>query len=109
MRNCLLFLALAGAGALAATAAVDPNPNWRRAVDQYVGAAHLETTAYHQQIDAAPPAEAPRYKDAKADLEQCDRLLGQLGSTDPQHFDGLKGKYEQARARLADDLKHARE
>ncbi|HVW20409.1 MAG TPA: hypothetical protein VHC86_04275 [Opitutaceae bacterium] len=105
MRNPILFLSL-GLGALTAAAAVDPG--WKHAVDQYVGAAKLEVSAYHKEIEAAPADQAPRFADAKADLGKCDRLVGQLGSSDPQHFDALKVKYEQTRARLVAEIRQAK-
>jgi ABC-type transporter Mla subunit MlaD len=106
MRNSLLLLlALGAGGALRAGGAVDPN--WQRAVDEYVAAAKLEIGAFHQQVDAAPTDQAKRYGDAKADLARCDRLVGQLGASDPQHFDGLKVQYERTRAQLAADLSKA--
>jgi len=105
MRNSLLFLALAGVGALSASAAADPA--WQHAADQYVGAAQQEVGAYHKQVDAAPAGQSRRYADARSDLAQCDRLVDQLKSTDPEHFDGLKVQYEKTRARLVLDLRQA--
>lgn len=107
MRHSILFAALMGLGALAAGAA--PDSAWQHAASQYVNAARGEDNAYQRQIDSAPADRSPRYQAARADLRKCDQLVGEMGSADPQHFDGLKAQYERTRSRLASDLRQAQQ
>lgn len=80
----------------------------QQAVAQYVDGATRELDAYRQQIGAAAhSANQEQLADAKAKLDECDRLVAGLKSADPEQFDRIKATYERTRGEMVKSLQAA--
>jgi hypothetical protein len=107
---CLGFLL--GTVSLAPVAAradtTDSDSQRQQAVSQYIDGATKELDAYRQQISTAGrPENQQLLGEAKAKLAECDRLVKELKSADPDQFDLLKSSYERTRAEMVKALQAA--
>jgi len=80
----------------------------QQAVSQYIGGATKELEAFSQQIsDATRPDNQQQCREARAKLDECNGLLTELKTADPQHFDSVKANYERTRGELVKVLQAA--
>jgi hypothetical protein len=82
----------------------------QQAVAQYIDGATRELDVYRQQISAAVhSANQQQWAEAKAKLDECDRLVSGLKSADPEQFDRIKASYERTRGEMVKSLRAAQE
>jgi len=80
----------------------------QQAVSEYIDGATKELDVYRQQISAADrPDNQQQLREAKAKLDECDRLVSDLKSADPAHFDLVKASYERTRSEMVKALQAA--
>ena len=111
--SLVLILGPAGlltAAELAPNSAVSP---YDKAVQSYVEAATKEMAAIRSQADGAVGVspEAPvkqRFAKVYSQLDECDKLLGDLKKATPADFDKIKLRFEQARTAALKSLDAAR-
>jgi hypothetical protein len=85
-----------------------PDALRQQAVSEYIDGATRELDAYRQKIGAvARPGNEQQVSEAKANFDECDRLLTDLKSADPEHFDLIKAAYENARAEMVKAIQAA--
>jgi hypothetical protein len=103
-----LALVLVVAPALSVVAKAEPadaDALRQQAVSQYVDAATKELNAYRQEITAASRADnQQQLGEAKAELDECDRLVVNLKSADSKQFDLIKADYERTRGAMVKAL-----
>ena len=105
----LLLLTLALPAAMVRGAEpTDVDSARQQAVSQYIDGATKELAAFNQQIsDAVRPGNQQQCGEAKAKLDECTRLVTELKTADPDHFDLVKASYERARGEMVKALQAA--
>jgi hypothetical protein len=104
----LLLAALSPAAMFAADEAADVDAQRQQAVSQYIDGATKELDAYSHEISAAARSDnQQQLGEAKAKLNECDRLVSDLKSADLAHFDLIKGAYERTRGEMVKALQAA--
>jgi Skp family chaperone for outer membrane proteins len=117
MKSILLILlctslSLPLASSAAAAAATSAQTEYADAVKSYVDAAEVHVRALRGEIDAqlkdASDDTKKRFNKVYAELDKCDKLVGDLKTTGPKNFDRVKAEFEATRGRLLKELEAAR-
>jgi hypothetical protein len=105
----LLLLTLTlPAAALIGAEQMDAEGLRQQAVSQYIDGATRELEAYGQQIgNAARTDNQQQCNEARAKLAECNELVADLKTADPEHFDSIKANYERTRGELVKALQAA--
>jgi biopolymer transport protein ExbB/TolQ len=105
---CLILAISPFATVIASAEPADAETLRQQAVSQYISGATRELDAYRRQVsDAARPDNQQLWNEAKARLDECNRLVTNLKSADQEHFDRIKAAYERARDELERALRAA--
>jgi len=105
---CLVLAISPIAAVTAGAKPADAETLRQQAVSQYIDGAIRELDAYRRQVsDAARPDNQQLWNEAKAKLDECNRLVTNLKSADQEHFDRIKAAYERARDELTRALRAA--
>jgi hypothetical protein len=104
----LLLLTLTPPAAMLGADQTDAEGLRQQAVSQYIDGATKELAAFSQQIgEAARPDNQQQCGEARAKLEECNELVADLKTADPEHFDLVKANYERTRSELVKALQAA--
>jgi hypothetical protein len=104
----LLLTVTLSAAMLASAEPTDAEELRQQAVSQYIVGATKELEAYGQQISAAArPDNQQQCREARAKLDECNGLVTDLKTVDPEHFDRVKANYERTRGEMAKALQAA--
>jgi hypothetical protein len=88
--------------------ATDADGLRQQAVAQYIDGATKELEAYGHQISAAArPDNQDQCSEARVKLDECNGLVTDLKTADPEHFDRIKANYERTRGELVKALQAA--